>query len=104
MACSSPPVYWSTGIQWFASSESNGCVSSFGLAYRRKYQDESTKVSMVSYSRRASRPDFGHVVRQKSGFSDRGLYSFGSRTGSWSFGTETMPSTSQYTIGIGAPQ
>src|SRR5450756_2388093 len=99
-----PPVYWSTAIQWLASSESKGWASSCADVYRRKYHDESINVSIVSVSRRAARPYLGHLVRQKSALSASGLYSRGSSTGSSDRGTATIPATSQCTTGIGQPQ
>ena len=59
MACSIPPMYWSTGIQYFTSSRSNMPRSSLGLQKRSKYQEDSTKVSMVSVSRLAGFPHRG---------------------------------------------
>ena len=76
-----------------------------------KYQFESIKVSIVSVSRFAGPPHFGHIVFTNasclaSGESPVGLSSAssGSSTGSWSAGTGTMPSFGQCTIGIGVPQ
>ena len=77
------------------------------------YQDESTKVSMVSVSRVAGPPQVGqvtltHSVAPPSGEVPLGFrsepFSIGSVTGSWSSGTGTSPSTGQWMIGIGAPQ
>ena len=62
MACSIPPMYWSTGIQWAAASWSIGASVLQGLQNRSKYQEESTKVSMVSVSRSAGPPHRGQVV------------------------------------------
>ncbi len=69
---------------------------------RRKYQDESTNVSMVSVSRTAGPPQVGQVVLRKpscrrSGDSPvgRNSTSSGASTGSWSSGTGTMPSVAQ---------
>ena len=104
MACSIPPVYWSTAIQWAASSGSKGSPSSCALVYRRKYQEESMKVSRVSVSRSASRPQRGHWVWYQPGLSARARFSGGSTTGSCSSGTGTRPQTLQCTIGIGQPQ
>src|SRR5258708_15970135 len=59
IACSMPPMYWSTAIQYFARSSTMLFFWS-GQAKRIKYQDESTKVSMVSVSRLAALPHFGH--------------------------------------------
>ena len=98
MACSTPPMYWSTGSQ--RSS-----------AKRMKYHDESTNVSIVSVSRTAGPPQTGQVVLRKpswclSGDSPvgRNSTSSGASTGSWSSGTGTMPWSGQYTTGMGQPQ
>ena len=70
-------------------------------------------MSIVSVSRLAGPPHFGQVVLTQSsaaasGETPRGFRSWprrsGSSTGSWSSGTGTSPSTSQWTIGIGQPQ
>ena len=73
-----------------------------GSQNRKKYQDESTNVSIVSVSRRAGPPQSGHVVLTNSGTcasgeSPRPLNSviFGSSTGRLSYGTGTMPHFSQ---------
>ena len=74
------------------------------------YQDDSTKVSKVSVSRRAGLPQRGQSVRTNSSHSASGLAppvgvrSSGSTTGSSSSGTGTAPQSSQWTTGIGAPQ
>src|SRR5947207_12472025 len=60
IACSTPPVYWSTGIHRSTICGSNGRASSLGEQYRKKYQDESTNVSIVSVSRFAEPPHRGH--------------------------------------------
>ena len=67
MACSMPPMYWSTGIQCRAISGSKGRSAVHGSVKRRKYHDESTKVSMVSVSRVAGPPQIGQVVLQELG-------------------------------------
>ncbi len=72
-ACSIPPTYWSTGIQSLARSASKGASSISGEVYRRKYHEESTKVSIVSVSRTASAPQSGqstcfHSSAASSGF------------------------------------
>ena len=72
MACSIPPMYWSTGIQWTAAAGSKGTSGLNGSQKRRKYQLESTKVSMVSVSRSAGPPQIGQVVRRKPSFEARG--------------------------------
>ena len=68
MACSIPPMYWSTGIQWRAISLSNGASGVHGSVKRRKYQEESTNVSIVSVSRVAGPPQIGQVVFRKPGW------------------------------------
>src|SRR6478672_6986956 len=60
MACSTPPTYWPTGIQSLILAGSNGPSVYCGETKRRKYQDESTKVSMVSVSRLAGPWQLGH--------------------------------------------
>src|SRR3954471_22534061 len=111
MACSMPPMYWSTGIHLAAAAWLNGSSVAHGSQKRRKYQDESTKVSIVSVSRRAGPPHFGHVVFTQSSAAASGDLPFGAKslmsgssTGSWSSGKGMRPSVSQYTIGIGQPQ
>ena len=65
--------------------------------YRMKYQDESTKVSIVSVSRRAGLPHFGHFTFKKSACLFKGLplpsgtQSSGSTTGKSASGTGTAP-------------
>src|SRR2546423_5512859 len=110
-ARSRPPMYWSTDIQRAATSGSNGWSGDHGSQKRRKYQDESTKVSMVSVSRSAGPPQAGHVVWRNPSWCFRGdspvgrnSTSSGSSTGSSSSGTATMPSVGQYTTGMGQPQ
>src|SRR3954453_16218371 len=68
IACSTPPTYWSTGSHLRTSSGSNGPSSSFGGGEGGKYQDESTKVSIVSVSRFAGPPQIGHVVLTHASF------------------------------------
>jgi hypothetical protein len=78
-------------------------------AKRRKYQDESTKVSMVSVSRRAAAPHFGHfTARKRSSLSSglplpSGTRSTGSTTGSCSSGTGTVPQPRSGSSGWGNP-
>ncbi len=71
-ACSAPPVYWSTGSQDRARSGSTGACWYWGLRYRREYQLESMKVSIVSVSRGAGWPHRGHVVLTNSACRARG--------------------------------
>src|SRR5260370_15654932 len=106
-----PPMYGWTGIGWAAAPAENGSFSSHGSQNRKKYQDESTKVSIVSVSRTAGPPQMGQVVRRNPSWYLRGdspvgrnSTSSGARTGSWSSGTGTMPWSGQYTTGIGQPQ
>ncbi len=79
-------------------------------AKRRKYQDESTKVSSVSVSRTAAPPHDGHGTCFHVGWRSKGLpgteksASSGSTTGSWLLGTGTMPHAAQWMKGIGVPQ
>ena len=75
-----------------------------------KYQDESTKVSMVSVSRRAAPPHCGHFTCFQVGWRSSGLpglsneTSSGSVTGRSLAGTGTTPHLSQWMTGIGQPQ
>ena len=102
MACSTPPMYCPTGIQRSTASCENGASSLVGSQKRRKYQDESTKVSIVSVSRTAGPPQIGQVVFRnpswrRSGDSPvgRNSTSSGATTGSWSSGTGTAPWSGQ---------
>ena len=111
MACSTPPMYWSTGSHSATASSEKGASSLVGSAKRRKYQDESTKVSMVSVSRRPGPPQAGQVTFRKpawcfSGDSPvgRNSTSSGATTGRSASGTGTMPQSSQKMTGIGQPQ
>src|SRR6266853_1929741 len=111
MACSTPPMYWLTGSHRFTASDENGAVFIFGFRNLRKYQLESTKVSMVSVSRRAGPPHFGHLAARNFSFESRGdspvgLNSTwsGRSTGSSDSGTGCTPHFAQYTTGIGGPQ
>ena len=62
IACSTPPIYWSTGIIRFATAGVVGAFSFHGSVKRAKYHDESTKVSMVSVSRTALPPHCGQLT------------------------------------------
>src|SRR5580693_4352085 len=104
-------MYWSTGIQCCAAIGANGCSLFQGSQKRKKYHDESTKVSSVSVSRVAGPPSIGHVVSKNSSLFTSGdcpvgrnSTSSGASTGSWSSGTGTTPWSSQYTAGMGQPQ
>ena len=61
-----PPTYWSTGHHASTGAGPKGAVSLWGSQNRRKYQDESKNVSMVSVSRAAGPPQRGQVVRTQS--------------------------------------
>ena len=108
IACSMPPMYWSTGIQYFARSSTIAFASC--EQWRRKYHEESTKVSIVSVSRRASLPHFGHLqARNAASFASglplpSGTRFSGSFTGNCSSGTGTSPHFAQWISGIGQPQ
>ncbi len=106
-------MYWSTGSQAFTTSGSKGASSLRASVNRRWYQDESTKVSIVSVSRRAGPAHFGQWVFTQSVAVASGEVapSVGSKsttsgrvTGRSSSGTGTMPHSWQYTTGIGVPQ
>ena len=81
-----------------------------GSVKRAKYQDESTKVSMVSVSRGAGAPHCGHLTFFQVGWRSSGLpglsklTSSGSITGRSFAGTGTTPHFSQWMTGIGQPQ
>ena len=86
-------------------------VSQRGLQNRSKYHEDSTKVSIVSVSRRASPPQRGQGTR--TNFSSAGSgerppssrsASSGRTTGRSCSGTGTMPQRPQWIIGMGAPQ
>ena len=68
------------------------------------------KVSKVSVSRFAGLPQDGQATCFQVGWCSSGLpglsklTSSGSVTGSWSFGTGTMPQAAQWITGIGQPQ
>ena len=88
-------------------------MSEFGERNLKKYQEESTNVSMVSVSRFAGLPHFGQETFTQSLAPPRGDVPFGDRSSplasgsligsSWA-GTGTSPQDSQCTIGIGVPQ
>src|SRR5438874_7617085 len=97
-----PPMYWSTAIQCWTRASSNGTSVDHGSQKRRKYHDESTKVSSVSVSRSAGAPHAGQdTYRNPSWYRNgdspvgRNSTSSGASTGSWSSGTVTMPQESQ---------
>ena len=75
-----------------------------------KYHELSTKVSIVSVSRRDGLPQTGQGTFRKSArlFSGlplpSGMQSSGSTTGRSRSGTGTAPWSSQWMIGIGVPQ
>src|SRR3989344_9512623 len=72
-ACSAPPMYWSTGIQYSALLLLN---ASFGLLLSvnlRKYQLLSKKVSIVSVSLLAFDLHFGHLTFTKFALLSRGF-------------------------------
>lgn len=133
-ACSFPPMYRSTGMSWEASLLTGASEflrakidqkinlgeqqfpgflypSYFGSKYLKKYQDESTNVSIVSVSRWASCPHFGHATFSQSWAWSRGdfplvtrLSSSGKTTGKSDFGTGTAPQEEQWITGMGVPQ
>ena len=101
-ACSTPPVYWSTGAHVATASRSKIASSDLGLANRNWYHDESTNVSIVSVSRLAGLPQRGQGVFTKPSCSasgdspvGRNSESSGSSTGSSSSGTGTVPHSPQ---------
>src|SRR6478609_7992259 len=114
MACSTPPTYWPTGIQSLIFCGSKGPSVNWGDTNRRKYQDESTKVSMVSVSRLAGPWQEGHSTLTHASAAARGEVPFGDKssprrsdgsvTGSCSSGTGTSPQDGQWMMGMGVPQ
>src|SRR5919112_6878161 len=80
MACSTPPTYCPTGIQSLIFSGSNGPSWYCGETNRRKYQDESTKVSMVSVSRLAGPWQDGHSTLTQASAAASGEVPFGERS------------------------
>src|SRR5476649_1878859 len=105
-----PPIYWSTGSHSLTHFRSVGAVAIQGSVKRAKYHDESTKVSMVSVSRRAAPEHCGHLTFFQVGWRSSGLpglsklTSSGNVTGRSACGTGTTPHLSQWMIGIGQPQ
>src|SRR5512135_2617897 len=103
-------MYWSTGSHSSTILRSVGALVIHGSVKRAKYQDESTKVSMVSVSRRAGPVHFGHLTFFQVAWRSSGLpglskvTSSGSVTGRSCSGTGTVPYLSQWMIGIGQPQ
>ncbi len=57
-----PPLYQSTGSQYFNASMVANSLSLWGSIYRRKYQLEPAHLGMVSVSRSAGPPHLGQVV------------------------------------------
>src|SRR5258708_7695139 len=68
-----PPIYWSTGSQASTICRSVGAVLIQGSVKRAKYQDESTKVSIVSVSRRAWPPHCGQTTCFQVGWRSSGF-------------------------------
>ena len=105
-----PPIYWSTGIQYFRASLSKGDFSSLGEQNLKKYHEESTKVSNVSVSLIAGFPvDFSEEYFQVGWVSNGFPLEFksisdGRTTGSSLLSTGTTLPSSKYIIGIGQPQ
>ena len=89
-----------------------GDVSTQGSVKRAKYQDESTKVSIVSVSRRAGPPHCGQgdvdgwsaMTVERIARLVVKVTSSGNLTGRSSLGTGTTPQESQWITGIGQPQ
>src|SRR3954452_12089209 len=87
-----------------------GSRSFHGSVKRAKYQDESTKVSMVSVSRWALPPHFGQATCFQVGWWSSALpglskeTSSGNTTGSSASGTGTTSHFGQWITGIGQPQ
>src|SRR3982750_4564904 len=87
-----------------------GAFSFQGSVKRAKYQDESTKVSMVSVSRSAWPPHCGQVTCFQVGWGSSALPGLskvtasGSVTGRTASGTGTTSQLGQWITGIGQPQ
>src|SRR5437016_12446465 len=103
-------MYWSTGIIRLATSGVVGAFSFQGSVKRAKYQDESTKVSMVSVSRWALPPHFGQATCFQVGWWSSALpglskeTSSGSTTGRSFSGTGTTSHFGQWITGTRQPQ
>ena len=67
-----PPLYQSTGIQYFISSMLAKARSLWGSTKRRKYQLEPAHWGMVSVSRLAGPPHFGQAQLTKLSMRARG--------------------------------
>src|SRR3569832_2497016 len=68
-----PPMYWSTGSHSSTALRVVGASLFHGSVKRAKYHDESTKVSIVSVSRRAGPPHCGQVTFIQVGRRSSGL-------------------------------
>ena len=105
-----PPIYWSTGSQRVGGGAVGRAWRRAGAVKRAKYQDESTKVSMVSVSRSDGLPQTGQATCFHVGWRSSGLpglsmtTSSGRRTGRSASGTGTTPWSGQWITGIGQPQ
>src|SRR5262245_9841886 len=111
-ACSIPPTYKSTGNHCLPASLTKAFLSC-GEAYRRKYQDDPAHCGIVSVSRFAGPPHFGHLTFTHSVIAAKGdspvpvgwyRSTSGNRTGRSFSSTATSPHFEQCTIGIGSPQ
>src|SRR3989338_623260 len=72
-ACSAPPIYLLTGIQYSAFFLLNGSLSFLLSQYLKKYQELSKNVSIVSVSLLAFLLHFGHFASTKDLFVARGF-------------------------------
>src|SRR5690625_6520633 len=96
MACSTPPTYWSIGAQRLASAGSKACSSLLGDKKRRKYHEESKKVSIVSASRLAGPAHLGQVTFTQSSAAPSGEVPLGFKSNTAS-GGNSMCSCSSVT-------
>ena len=109
-ACSTPPIYWFTGAHLSTIFLSKGKFIFLGSQYLKKYQDESTNVSIVSVSLLAFPWQQGQVASLNCLDVSRGFplpensISSGNITGRFSSFSKTSPHFSQYKTGIGVPQ
>ena len=108
-----PPLYQSTGSQYFRASSEAKALSLCGSVYLRKYQLEPAQLGMVSASLTAGPPQRGQVVCSQSLARARQLEpssvgekssSMGSSKGSSLSLSGTQPHLSHFTRGIGSPQ
>ena len=113
VVCSIPPLYKSTGIQYFNFSGSPSDSLFFGSMYRRKYQELPAQFGIVSVSLMAGPPQFGQIVLTQLSIEASGdspvcvgsyFSTYGNSSGNSFSSSGCHPHFSQLTIGIGSPQ